>query len=397
MAWLFILYILQEEKGSDLMEVYFDNSATTKPYEEVIDAIGEAMRNYYGNPSSAHKLGLLAESKMNESREAIAKSLNCSRDEIIFTSGGSESNNFLIRGFVKEGSHVITTSIEHPSVINMCKELESLGVKVTYLEVDENGKINLNELENAITKETQVISVMHVNNEIGINQDLEKIGGLIKEKSSRIKFHVDAVQSYGKYKIDVQKCRIDLLAASGHKIHGPRGVGFAYVRKGLVPKPLIFGGGQERKFRSGTENLASIVGIAKAAELIYKDREKNFKRISELKAYFIEKLDNIEGVRINSPVREDFSPYILNVSFAGARAEVLLHLLEEGGIYVSTGSACSSKDTKDSHVLKAIGLKDNEIKGTIRFSFSSSNTKDEVDYTIDVLGKSLRFLRRVGK
>jgi cysteine desulfurase len=379
------------------MEVYFDNSATTRPYEEVIEVIADTMRNYYGNPSSAHKLGLKAESKMNESREAIAKSLNCSKEEIIFTSGGSESNNFLIKGFVKEGSHVITTNIEHPSVINMCKELESAGVKVTYLKVDERGKINIEELENAITKDTQVVSIMHVNNEIGVIQDIEKIGRLLKEKSSRIKFQVDAVQSYGKYKIDVQKCNIDLLSASSHKLHGPRGIGFAYVRKGLVPKPLIFGGGQEKNFRSGTENLASMVGFAKASEIIYKDRAENFNSITQLKSYFIERLEGLEGVKINSPLSEDYSPYVLNVSFIGARSEVLLHLLEEGGVYVSTGSACSSKNTKDSHVLKAIGLKDNEIKGAIRFSFNGSNTKEEVDYTIDLLNRSLRFLRRVGK
>ncbi len=379
------------------MEVYFDNSATTKPYEEVIEAVADTMRNYYGNPSSAHRLGLMAESKMNESREAVAKTLNCSRDEIIFTSGGSESNNFLIRGFVREGSHIITTNLEHPSIINLCKELESLGVKITYLKVDARGKINLEELENAILKDTQIVSIMHVNNEIGTVQDIEKIGRLLKEKSSRVKFHVDAVQSYGKYKLDVQKCKIDLMSASGHKIHGPRGIGFAYVRKGLVPRPLIFGGGQEKNFRSGTENLASMVGFAKASELIYKDREENFKKISELKSYFIERLGDLQGVKINSSFSEDYSPYILSASFIGARAEVLLHLLEEGGIYVSTGSACSSKDTKDSHVLKAIGLKDNEIKSTLRFSFNNSNTKEEVDYTIDVLNKSLRFLRRVCK
>jgi cysteine desulfurase len=379
------------------MEVYFDNSATTKPYEEVIEVIADTMRNYYGNPSSAHKLGLKAESKMNESREAIAKSLNCSKEEIIFTSGGSESNNFLIKGFVKGGSHIITTNIEHPSVINMCKELESVGVKVTYLRVDERGKINIEELENAIIKDTQVVSIMHVNNEIGVVQNIEEIGKLLKEKSSRIKFHVDAVQSYGKYKIDVQKCNIDLLSSSSHKLHGPRGIGFAYVRKGLVPKPLIFGGGQEKSFRSGTENLASMVGFAKASEIIYKHRTDNFNSISKLKSYFIERLKEFEGVKINSPLSEEYSPYVLSVSFLGARAEAILHLLEEGGVYVSTGSACSSKNTKDSHVLKAIGLKDNEIKGAIRFSFNGSNTEEEVNYTIDLLNRSLNFLRRVRK
>ncbi|MFL0267618.1 cysteine desulfurase family protein [Candidatus Clostridium radicumherbarum] len=379
------------------MEAYFDNSATTKPYSEVIEAMVDAMENFYGNPSSAHKLGLKAENKMNECKDIVSKTLNCTRDEITFTSGGSESNNFLIRGFIKEGNEIITTKIEHPSVLNICKDLERAGIKVTYLDVDNNGKIDLENLNKAITKNTQIVSIMHVNNEIGTVQNIEEIGKLIKEKSSRIKFHVDAVQSYGKFKIDVQKAKIDLLSASGHKIHGPRGVGIAYVRKGLVPRPLIFGGGQEKNFRSGTENLAGMAGFAKAAEIIYSENHKNFINVSMLKEYFINRLKEIDKIKINSPIGVDFSPYVISVSFLGIRAEVLLHLLEEGNIYVSMGSACHSKDTKDSHVLKAIGLSDKEIKGNIRFSFNELNTKEEIDYTIDILKKSLNFLRRVGK
>jgi cysteine desulfurase len=332
---------------------------------------------------------------LNECRELLAKTLNCSKEEIIFTSGGSESNNFLIKGFLKQGSHVITAVTEHPSVMNICRELEVSNVSVTYLKVDEHGKINLDELEGAITKDTQIVSLMHVNNEIGSVQNIEEVGKLIKEKSSRVKFHVDAVQSYGKYKIDVQKAKIDLLSISAHKIHGPRGIGVAYVRKGLVPKPLIYGGGQERSFRSGTENLAAIAGFTEAAKIMLQSINENYQRVWELKSYFISKLQSFEEVKINSPLEKAFSPYILNVSFHGIRSEVLLHLLEEANIYVSTGSACSSKDTKDSHVLKAIGLKDSQVKGSIRFSFSEYNTKDEVDYTIEVLNKSLRFLRRV--
>lgn len=379
------------------MEVYLDNSATTKPYDEVIEAVADTMKNYYGNPSSVHKLGFLAEQKLNESRDIIAQTLNCGREEIIFTSGGSESNNFLIRGFIKEGGHIITTKIEHPSVMNTFKELENNGIKVTYLSVNEYGKINLKELEESITKDTQIVSIMHVNNEIGTIQDLGEISKIIKEKSSRAKLHVDAVQSYGKFKIDVKKLGIDLLSASGHKIHGPRGVGFAYIRKGLVPKPLIFGGGQERNFRSGTENLPAIAGMAKAAEIIYSKREENFNKIKELKEYFIEKASNLQGIKINSPASEDFSPFIVNISFIGVRSEVLLHLLEETGVYVSMASACSSKDTKDSHVLKSIGLKNEELRGTIRFSFDEYSNKEEVDYTIENLEKHLKFLRRVAK
>ncbi|MHC6180495.1 cysteine desulfurase family protein [Clostridium sp. JNZ X4-2] len=378
------------------MEVYFDNSATTRPYSEVIDSMTDAMKNYYGNPSSAYSLGLKAELKMNESRDIAAHTLNCERDEIIFTSGGSESNNFLIRGFVKPGDEIITTRIEHPSVLNTCRALEDAGVKVVYLDVNSRGQIDLNQLEKNINKQTRIVSVMHTNNEIGTVQNIEAIGKLIKNKSSRVKFHVDAVQAYGKYYIDVKKLNIDLLSASGHKIHGPRGVGIAYVKKGLLPRPLIYGGGQERGLRSGTENLCAAVGFAKAAEKIYEHREQNFRHVAEMKEYFMGKLEQMDEIKINSRGKE-YSPYVLSVSFIGVRGEVLLHMLEGKGIYVSTGSACSAKSSKDSHVLEAIGLPKEELKGTIRFSFGDGNSKDEVDYTLEVLDKSLKFLRRVGR
>lgn len=377
------------------MEVYLDNSATTRPYDEVIEAVADTMKNYYGNPSSAHMLGMRAEQKLNESRDIIARTLNCTRDEIIFTSGGSESNNFLIKGFVKEGGHLITSRIEHPSVLNTCRELEASGVRITYLDVDEHGRVNIEQLKNSITSDTMLVTLMHVNNEIGTVEYIEKIGNIIKEKSNRAKFHVDAVQSYGKFRIDVKKAKIDLLSASGHKIHGPRGIGFSYIRKGLVPKALIAGGGQEKNFRSGTENLPGIVGFAKAADIMYKNADQNFNKVKEVKNYFIGKLSALPKIRINSIASEDFSPYVLSVSFTGVRSEVLLHALEDKGIYVSTGSACHSKDTKDSHVLKAIGLRDEEVKGTIRFSFNEDNTIEEIDYVMEQLEKSLKFLRRV--
>lgn len=379
------------------MEVYFDNSATTKPYREVVQVVADTMENCYGNASSAHGLGLEAERKLNEARNIIAKTINCSGNDIIFTSGGSESNNFLIRGFVREGAHIITTGIEHPSVLNTCSELYNKGLKITYLKVDRMGKIDLNELKNSINKDTQLVSIMHVNNELGIIQDLETIGKIIKEKSSRAKFHVDGVQSYGKLNIDVEKLNIDLFSASGHKIHGPKGIGFAYIRKGLVPKPLIFGGGQERTFRSGTENLPGIAGLAKAAEVITNNMQENYEKIEELKEYFIEQLNSFEKIKINSGVGAEYSPYVLSVSFEGVKGEVLLHALEADGIYVSTGSACSARSHHESHVLKAIGLKPEQIRGTIRFSFSEQNTKEEVDYTIKSLNKNLKFLRRLGK
>ena len=379
------------------MEIYLDNSATTMPYDKVIEEVCSTMKNYYGNPSSAHSLGFKAEQKLREMRLKIAESINASSDEIIFTSGGSESNNFLIKGFAKSTSNIITTKIEHPSVLNTFKSLEDSGVKVTYIDVDDNGRIDVEALINSINKETQVVSVMHVNNEIGVMQDIELIGKLIKEKSSRAKFHVDAVQSYGKIPIDVQKCNIDLLSTSAHKIHGPRGVGFAYVRKGLIPKCLICGGGQERNLRSGTENLAGIVGFGTASEIILKNRHENFNKVLELKKYFIEELSKVNDILINSKLEANFTPYILSVSFLGVKGEVLLHALEQKGIYVSTGSACSSKSHKSSEILTAIGRTKDQQAGTIRFSFSEFNNKDEVDYVIIELNKSLKFLRKLNK
>lgn len=378
------------------MEVYLDNSATTKPYDEVVDVVSQTMKEYYANPSSAHTLGFKAEKKITESREKLAKTINCSKDEIIFTSGASESNNFALKGFITKNSHIITTQIEHPSIINTCKNLEKSGVKITYLSVDNKGRIDINELKNSITKDTQLVSIIHVNNEIGTVQDISLIGNMLKKYSNRIKFHVDAVQSYGKYRIDVKKSKIDLLSASAHKIHGPRGVGFIYVRKGLIPiRPLICGGGQEKTFRSGTENLPSIAGFSIASEIAHKYLEDNFSKITNLKQYFIKSLSNIDGIKINNPEVQNFSPYILSVCFKGIRAEILLRLLDENGIYVSMGSACSARDVTKSHVLKAIGLNNEDILGTIRFSFCETNTKEEIDYTIQVLKSNLKFLRRL--
>jgi len=380
------------------MEVYLDNSATTKPYEEVIEDVCSAMRNYYGNPSSAHSLGFKAEQKLREIRANIASSINAISEEIIFTSGGSESNNFLIKGFAKSTSHIITTKIEHPSVGNTFKALENLGAKVTYIDVDASGRINVQQLKESITKNTQIVSIMHVNNEVGVIQDLELIGKLIKEESNRAKFHVDAVQSYGKIAIDVEKYNIDLLSTSAHKIHGPRGIGFAYVRKGLIPNSLINGGGQERNLRSGTENLAGIVGFGTAVQMICKNQQVNFNNVLEIKKYFIDKLSQLDDVIINSKLEAHFTPYILSASFKGVKGEVLLHSLEEKGIYVSTGSACSSKSpNKSSEVLSALGRNLEEQKGTIRFSFSKYNNKEQIDYVIYELDRSLKFLRKLNK
>ena len=378
------------------MEIYFDNSATTKPYDEVIEEVCKGMKEFYGNPSSLHSLGLKCEKRLNEAREYFAETIKATKDEIYFTSGGSEGNNLILKGVLKPGHHLITTAFEHQSILDTCKALESNGVKITYLDVDKDGKISLEDLEEAITKDTVLVSIMHVNNEVGTIQDLEAIGKLIKEKSSRAKFHVDGVQSFGKLPIDVKKYNIDFFTAAGHKIHGPKGTGFVYIKKGLVINSLISGGSQEKGFRAGTQNLPNIIGFEKAARITFENMESNFKKVSELKEYMINELGKISDIRINSPL-EGFSPYILNVSFIGARAEVLLHLLEENNIYVATGSACTSKSSaaSGSYVIKALGLNAKEVESAIRFSFSDDNTKDEVDKVIGVLNTSLKFLRRV--
>lgn len=378
------------------MNVYFDNSATTKPYDEVIEAVSKGMKEYFGNPSSLHKIGMNCEKRLNEAREYFASTIKCNKEEIYFTSGGSEGNNLILKGLLKPGHHFITTAFEHHSIISTCKQLEEKGVKVTYLDVDSEGRISLEDLEEAITKDTVLVSIMQVNNEIGVIQDIEAIGKLIKERSSRAKFHVDAVQGYGKLPIDVNKSNVDFLTVASHKIHGPKGVGFIYIKKGIILNSLISGGSQEKGIRAGTENLPGIIGFEKAAKMTFEEMESRYDKVLELKKYFVERLNEIKNIRINGEI-DGFSPYILNVSFLGVRAEVLLHLLEEQNIYVATGSACTSKSSAahGSYVIKSLGLSNKEVESAIRFSFSYENTKEEVDYTIDVLKKSLMFLRRV--
>ncbi|WP_315113387.1 cysteine desulfurase family protein [Clostridium intestinale] len=379
------------------MSIYFDNAATTPPTEEVIESVVVGMKEYYGNPSSLHKLGLNAERMLLTSREELAKTINATSDEIFFTSGGSEGNNFILKGIGKSGNNIITTKFEHPSVLNALNELREQGITVHELSLNENGEVDLEELKSFIDKNTVLVSIMHVNNEIGTIQPIEEIGKIIKDNSTRAKFHVDGVQSYGKIAIDVKKANIDYLTVSSHKFHGPKGVGFCYIRKGLRLKPLISGGGQESGFRSGTENLPGVMGMVVASKMAQASIKESYKKVWEIKEHFIEKLNGIENIKINSPLKENISPYILNVSFTGIRGEVLLHALEENGIFVSTGSACSSRGGKESHVLKALGLDYKDIDGAIRFSFSRFNTIEEVDLSNEALKKSLLFLRRVRK
>lgn len=378
--------------------VYFDNSATTKPYKEVIDEVVECMENYFGNPSSAHRLGIEAERKIKIARERVAKLIGADLKEIIFTSGGSEANNTVVKGVAMPGDHIITTMIEHPSVLKTMKLLEANGCEVTYLRVNNDGIIDINELEASIKDNTKLVSIMHVNNEIGSIQPIENIIKIVRNKNRKTKVHIDAVQSAGKIRIDVRKLDVDFMSFSAHKIHGPKGVGALYMRRGLSIKSLITGGGQEMDLRSGTENLPGISGFGVAADIALREMEKNNSHVREIKEHFLKGLSSFEGVRTNSPLGVNHIDYILNVSFQGVRGEVLLHGLEDYKIYVSTGSACSAKkNSQKNYVLPAIGLKECEVEGTVRFSFSRENTIDEVEYTLNALKKILPFLRRVKK
>ena len=379
------------------MEIYLDNSATTKPYQEVVDKMVLALTTQYGNPSSIYKKGIEVEREIKEIRRNIARSLGAKETEIYFTSGGTECNNTIIRSVAKLNkkikNHIISTVIEHPSVLNTLKDLEADGFEVTYLPVGKDGKISLEDLKNAIKKETILVSVMHVNNEIGTIQPIEEIGKYLKSLDEKVYFHVDGVQSYAKIKFRPSRYNIDFMSVSGHKLHGPKGIGFMYVKENNRIKPLLTGGGQEIGIRSGTENVPGIYGIGEAVRILNQDLEGTIDKIRGLRDLLKEEiLANIDNVKINSP--EDGVCHVLNVSFRGVRGEVLLHYLEQKEIYVSTGSACSSKK-KGSHVLNAIGLTPDEIEGAIRFSLSDLNTKEEIMQTVEVLKESVSDLRMI--
>ncbi len=384
------------------MRVYLDNSATTKPSKEVVDTMVEALNEYYGNPSSLHHMGVEVEKLMKNARRQVSKGLGVHEQEITFTSGGTEANNMAILGSIeanrRKGNTIITTKIEHPSVMNIYKHLETRGLNVVYLDVDNNGRLNMDELRSSLSKDTILISIMHVNNEIGTIQPIKEIGTLLKKKQSEATFHMDAVQSFGKVAFNPSSLGVDLVSISGHKIHGPKGVGVLFTRKGLRLQPIIFGGNQESGIRSGTENIPGILGMGVASENIYNNLNENIIKMANIKTKFIEIMKTeINDIKINGPEKEDGAPHISNISFLGTRGEVLLHLLEQDNIYVSTGSACSSKKDSKSHVLKAIGLKDNEIEGAIRFSFSYYNTIEEIYYVVDRLKKHVADLRKIIK
>ena len=380
------------------MDVYFDNSATTKVLAPVADLVMKVMTEDYGNPSAKHGKGMLAEQYIKEAAEIIAGTLKVSPKEIVFTSGGSESNNMaLIETAManrRAGNHIISTAIEHASVYNPLAYLEEQGFEVTYLPVDHNGHISLEDLERAVRRETILVSVMYVNNEIGAVEPVEEIAKLIHKINPAILFHVDAIQAYGKFVIRPKRQGIDLLSVSGHKIHAPKGIGFLYVDSRVKIKPLIYGGGQQRGLRSGTENVPGIAGLGAAAREMYRDHSERLKRMYEIKDYMISRLGEVEGTTVNSLPGDQSAPQIVSASFSGVRSEVLLHALEEKGIYVSSGSACSSNHPAVSGTLKGIGVKKELLDSTLRFSFGVFNTKDEVDYCISVLQELLPVLRR---
>ncbi len=371
--------------------IYLDNSATTRCSEKAFEAMKKASLEDFGNPSSLHDFGYKSQLMREEAREIIAKTLKCDKKEIYFTSGGTEGNNMALFGGTeakkRRGNHIITSKIEHASVANPIKQLEKEGFDITYLGTDVNGLVSIDELRAALRPDTIMVSIMMVNNEIGALQPVEEIGNAIKAFNDEILFHVDAIQAYGKYAINLKKLKIDMLTVSGHKIHGPKGSGFIYIRDKVRVLPQILGGGQEKGMRSGTENLPAIAGLGVAAKEAYDNLEENRAHMYALRDRLIEGLKDIEGLSFNGSLDHDTAPHILSVSIKGARtkAEVILHRLEEYGICVSAGSACSSNKPAISETLKAIGLDSDLLNRTIRFSFCPENTYQEIDAAIEAM------------
>lgn len=380
------------------MECYFDNSATTRVHPEVVNLMTTIMLEDYGNPSSMHIMGLNAEKYVRQARQVIARTLKVDDRTILFTSGGTESDNMALIGAAsankRAGKHIITTKIEHPAILETCKHLEEQGYEITYLPVDKNGVIDIDYLKESIREDTIIVSIMHTNNEIGSVMPIEAAGKIIKEKNPNTLFHVDAVQGYGKAMIYPKKMNIDLLSVSGHKIHGPKGIGFLYIGEKVKIHSIIFGGGQQKALRSGTENVPAIAGLAKACELVYKDFENDMNHLYDLKDRLANGLLEIDDVKINGLPGRESSPHIVSLSVGGIRSEVLLHALEDKGIYISAGSACASNKPSISETLKAIGVEQRFLDATVRFSLCTNNTEEEIDYCLATIKQILPQLRR---
>lgn len=381
------------------MEAYLDNSATTRAYDEVADLVAKIMKEEYGNPSSVHHMGMVSGERLSQARETIAASLKVDPQEIVFTSGGTESDNLALIGVARankwRGNHIITTKIEHPAILETMAFLEKEGFEITYLSVDETGTIDLDELKNAIRKETILVSIMFVNNEIGTLMPIQKAGELIKSVNKDTYFHVDAVQAYGKVLIRPRTMNIDLLSVSGHKIHGPKGVGFLYVKKGTKIVPICYGGGQQKGMRSGTENVPGIAGLALAAKKCYEDFDAKIKKLYDLKQYTVDSLlERIPDIKINGQKVNEGAPHIISVSIKGLAAETVLNMLSSKNIYVSAGSACTSNNPHVSDTLQAIGLEKDLLESTIRISMSFMTTKEEMDYFLDTLCSQVSNMRK---
>lgn len=380
------------------MEAYLDNSATTRCSERAKDLMVQLLMEDYGNPSSLHMKGVEAEKYIKEAKSKIAKTLKADEKEIFFTSGGTESNNMALIGTAlankRAGNHIITTSIEHASVSAPLAYLEESGFRVTCLKVDSDGIISLEELEKAVCDETILVSLMMVNNEIGAVEPIEEAVRVIKGKNPKTLVHVDAIQAYGKYRICPKKMGIDLLSVSGHKIHAPKGTGFLFIKDKTKVKPLIYGGGQQKGMRSGTENVPGAAALGEAAAEIYENFDAKIEHLYQIKERFVAGVGRIEGITVNGRTGRDSAPQIVSISIDGVRSEVMLHTLEDRGIYVSAGSACSSNKPSVSHTLTGIGLKKNLLDSTIRFSFCVNTTEKEIDYALEVLNEVVPKLRR---
>lgn len=380
------------------MQAYLDNSATTRCSKRATDLMVKLLTEDYGNPSSLHMKGVEAEKYIKEAKTKIAKTLKVDEKELIFTSGGTESNNMALIGAAlankRAGNHIITTSIEHASVSATTAYLEELGFKITYLKVDKDGLISLEALQEAVTEDTILVSLMMVNNEIGAVEPIEEAAKVIKEKNPNTLLHVDAIQAYGKYRIYPKKMGIDLLSVSGHKIHAPKGTGFLFIRDKVKVKPLIYGGGQQKGMRSGTENVPGVAALAEASVEIYEDFDAKIEHLYALKERFIKGVLEIDGVTVNGRTGRDSAPQIVSVSIEGVRSEVMLHTLEDREIYVSAGSACSSNKPAVSATLTAIGLKKNLLDSTIRFSFCVDTTEEEIDYAVGVMKEVIPMLQK---
>lgn len=382
------------------MEAYFDNSATTRCFEEVKDIVVKTMMEDFGNPSAMHQKGVDAERYVKESATTLAQILKVTDKEILFTSGGTESNNLALIGGAlankRSGNHIITTAVEHAAVSQPVAFLQEQEFEVTILPVDEQGVVKLDALEKALRPDTILVSTMMVNNETGAVMPVEKIGAMIQEKCPKALYHVDAIQAFGKYRIYPKKWGIHLLSVSGHKIHGPKGTGFLYVADGVKMHPIIHGGGQQNGRRSGTQNVPGIAGLGLAAKKMYEDHLAKVSQMYECKAHLIQKLEEIDKVAVHAvtPELRECAPHVVSASFEGVGSEVLLHALEDRGIYVSSGSACSSNHPGISSTLQAIGVPDKLLESTIRFSFSVYTTIEELDYTVEQLKELLPVLRR---